>query len=109
MKRSELKSLIREAIEEVFTEMSSGTTSYTIDIDNNVYPISGKEIEEIVSKYSDVEMKWLGDAAFGTETLNTYSFNVSGPSGSIDSLVSELVEQGDGIDVVDTMTENGGY
>lgn len=74
--------------------------AYKAEVDTDVYPLSQDEVGEISDKHPAVKIKFLGDAAFGTES-GRYSFNISGPSGDVDSLVDELSEKGDGIEFVD--------
>lgn len=73
-------------------------------VENNVYPITSDEIESVVKKYG-VQIKFLGDAAFGTETLSNYSFTLTGPSGQVDSAVEELSDEGNGIEFQDAKLE----
>jgi hypothetical protein len=77
-------------------------------VQNNVYPITSEEIETVVKKYG-VQIKFIGDAAFGTETLRNYSFTLTGPSGQVDALVNELseydLEQHAGIEFEDVKLE----
>jgi hypothetical protein len=84
-------------------ESAGGNVSVKATVENNVYPITSDEIEAVVKKYG-VQIKFLGDAAFGTETLRNYSFTLTGPSGQVDALVSELSEE-DGIRFQDSNLE----
>lgn len=73
-------------------------------VENNVYPMSEQEIEAVVKKHG-VKIKFLGDAAFDTETLSNYSFTLTGPSGQVDSAVEELSDEGNGIEFEDVKLE----
>jgi hypothetical protein len=84
-------------------EAAGGNVSVKATVENNVYPITSDEIEAVVKKYG-VQIKFLGDAAFGTETLRNYSFTLTGPSGQVDALVSELSEE-DGVRFQDSNLE----
>jgi hypothetical protein len=72
--------------------VSGMNVAYIVNVDNNVCSLTGDEIAEIVKKHG-VKMQWIGDAAFGTETLRNYKFKISGPTGEIDTLVDELAEE----------------
>jgi hypothetical protein len=78
----------------------SENISYVVNVDNTVCPMDGNEISQIVDKHG-VKMEWLGAAKGGNvwedERTAHYKFKVTGPTGSIDSLVSELSEV-DGIE-----------
>ena len=76
-------------------EVVSGmNVAYIADVDNTVCSLTGDEIAEIVDSHKGVKMKWIGDAAFGTETLRNYKFKISGPTGEVDTLVDQLAEHG---------------
>lgn len=73
------------------TEQAGGTITVKANVQNNVYPMTSEEIEAAVKKYG-VQIKFLGDAAFGTSTSDSYSFTLTGPSGQVDALVDKLSE-----------------
>ena len=81
-------------------DVSGMNVAYIANVDNTVCSLTGDEIAEIVKKHG-VKMQWIGDAAFGTETLRNYKFKISGPTGEIDTLVDELAEES-GIEFVPT-------
>lgn len=85
-------------------EQAGGNVSVKATVENNVYPMSEQEIEAVVKKHG-VQIKFLGDAAFDTETLSNYSFTLTGPSGQVDSAVEELSDEGNGIDFEDVKLE----
>ena len=78
-------------------DVSGQNVAYIAHVDNTVYPMTGDEIAAIIDSHKGVKMKWIGDAAFDTETLRNYRFKISGPTGEIDSLVDELSQE-NGID-----------
>lgn len=85
-------------------EQAGGNVSVKATVENNVYPMSEQEIEAVVKKHG-IQIKFLGDAAFDTETLSNYSFTLTGPSGQVDSAVEELSDEGNGIDFEDAKLE----
>lgn len=105
MKKSELKSLIKEVISEVL-----GNASIVALIDNNVFPHSSDDLEKMADQYH-LQVKFVGDATFGTETLAHYRLIISGPQGQLDAFVHGLAEE-NGIEFHDTndshkITEDG--
>ena len=86
----------------------SENISYVVNVDNTVCPMDGNEISQIVDKHG-VKMEWLGAAKGGNvwedERTAHYKFKVTGPTGSIDSLVSELSEV-DGIEFTDSSSSH---
>jgi hypothetical protein len=73
--------------------VSGMNVSYIANVDNTVCSLTGDEIAEIIDSHKGVKIKWIGDAAFGTEALRNYKFEISGPTGEIDTLVDVLAEE----------------
>ena len=61
-------------------------------IDNNVFPHSSDDIEKMADQHH-IHVRFVGDAAFGTETLASYRLVFSGPQGQLDSFVHGLAEE----------------
>lgn len=84
-------------------EVAGEQTAVIALIDNNVFPMGSDEIETIADEHG-VKMKYLRDAAFGTDTLKSYHVKFSGESGQLDSFVDRLAQE-DGIEFRDTKLE----
>ncbi len=103
MKISELKQIIREAVEEVSKEMAmeagyipGGTASMVARVDNNVFPFSSEDLEKMADEHK-VKIYFIGDAQFGTENLRSYRVKFTAPQGQLDAFVDMLAQE-DGID-----------
>ena len=112
MKKSELKSIINEAVQEViqtfkengarnpFNVSQKNEPRISAVVDNNVFPMSSEDIEKKAEQYH-VNVRFVGDAAFGTENLASYRLVFSGPQGQLDALVHGMAEE-NGIEFHDT-------
>jgi len=79
----------------------SNEPSFIASIDNTVFPFGEDELDKMAEEHH-IRLRYLGDAAFGTETLRSYRVKVACANrGQLDAFVDMLAQE-DGIEFYDT-------
>lgn len=71
---------------------AGGTVSVLGVVDNDVFPHTSEELEEIAKGYG-LQIRVIGDAAFGTENLKRYRIKFTGPSGQVDAFIDNVSQE----------------
>jgi hypothetical protein len=79
---------------------AGGKSAVIARIDNTVFPLGEDQIEKAAEDWG-IMMRYIGDAAFGTDTLKAYRVKFVAAQGQLDSFVDMLAQE-EGIDFAET-------